>query len=80
MAVSQSWKDKDLEDLYKYSWFFGELSEENAKEILSWLHRFLANSFLALNSVLNQQNVLFFFSNQLYFKANIPDLNTKNII
>ena len=34
MAVSQSWKDKNLEDLYKYSWFFGVLSEENAKEIL----------------------------------------------
>ena len=34
MAVSQSWKDKNLEDLYKYSWFFGQLSEENAKEIL----------------------------------------------
>ena len=34
MAVSQSWKDKNLEDLYKYSWFFGVLSEENAKQIL----------------------------------------------
>ena len=34
MAVPQSWKDKNLEDLYKYPWFFGELSEENAKEIL----------------------------------------------
>ena len=38
MAVPQSWKDnwkgKNLEDLYKYPWFFGEVSEENAKEIL----------------------------------------------
>ena len=34
MALPQSWKDKNLEDLYKYSWFFGELSEEDAKEIL----------------------------------------------
>ena len=38
MGVSQSWidrnPDKNLEDLYKYPWFFGELSEENAKEIL----------------------------------------------
>ena len=38
MTVPQSWKDKNpdksLEDFYKYSWFFGELSEENAKEIL----------------------------------------------
>ena len=34
MGLPQSWKDKNLEVLYKYSWFFGELSEENAKEIL----------------------------------------------
>ena len=34
MVPSQSWKNKNLEDLYKYPWFFGELSEENAKEIL----------------------------------------------
>ena len=38
MVVPQSWKDrnpdKNLADLYKYPWFFGELSEENAKEIL----------------------------------------------
>ena len=34
MAASQSRKDKNLEDLYKYPWFFGELSEENAKEVL----------------------------------------------
>ena len=38
MVVPQSWidrnPDKNLEDLYKYPWFFGELSEENAKEIL----------------------------------------------
>ena len=34
MAASQSRKNKNLEDLYKYPWFFGELSEENAKEIL----------------------------------------------
>ena len=27
-------KNQNLEDLYKYPWFFGELSEENAKEIL----------------------------------------------
>ena len=32
MVPSQS--EKNLEDLYKYPWFFGELSEENAKEIL----------------------------------------------
>ena len=37
MVPSQSWKNKNLENLenlYKYPWFFGELSEENAKEIL----------------------------------------------
>ena len=38
MVVPQSWKDrnpdKNLADLYKYPWFFGELSEENAKELL----------------------------------------------
>jgi hypothetical protein len=34
MAASQSWNNKNLEDLYKHPWFFGELSEENAKEIL----------------------------------------------
>ena len=34
MVPSQSWKNKNLEDLYKLPWFFGELSEENAKEIL----------------------------------------------
>ena len=38
MTVPQSWKDrnpnKNLADLYKYPWFFGVLSEENAKEIL----------------------------------------------
>ena len=27
-------KNQNLEDLYKYPWFFGELSEEKAKEIL----------------------------------------------
>ena len=32
MVPSQS--EKNLEDLYKCPWFFGELSEENAKEIL----------------------------------------------
>ena len=30
----KSGKNLDLEDLYKCPWFFGELSEENAKEIL----------------------------------------------
>ena len=29
-----SWEDLNLEDLYKSPWFFGELSEEKAKEIL----------------------------------------------
>ena len=32
MVPSQS--EKNLEDLYKCPWFFGELEEENAKEIL----------------------------------------------
>ena len=32
MVPSES--EKNLEDLYKCPWFFGELSEENAKEIL----------------------------------------------
>ena len=32
MVPSQS--EQNLEDLYKCPWFFGELTEENAKEIL----------------------------------------------
>ena len=40
--------------------------------------RLLENSFLALKSVLNKQNVLF-CPNQLNL-SNIPDLNTKNSI
>ena len=34
MKTSESWKNLKLQDLYKCPWFFGELSEENAKEIL----------------------------------------------
>ena len=34
MAASQFEKYNTLENLYKCPWFFGELSEENAKEIL----------------------------------------------
>ena len=34
MATSKPRKYRKLEDLYKCHWFFGELSEENAKEIL----------------------------------------------
>ena len=29
-----SWENLNLEDLYKSPWFFGEISEEKAKEIL----------------------------------------------
>ena len=37
------------------------LEYETLTEALQkWMPRFLANSYLALNSVLNQQNVLFF--------------------
>ena len=41
--------------------------------------RFLENSFLALNSVLNKQNVLC-FAQINSIEGNIPDLNTKNLI
>ena len=34
MKTSESWKNLKLQDLYKCPWFFGELSEEDAKEIL----------------------------------------------
>ena len=34
MEASESWKNLNLQDLYKCPWFFGELSEEDAKEIL----------------------------------------------
>ena len=34
MAVSKAWENLNLEDLYKSPWFFGELSEEEAKKIL----------------------------------------------
>ena len=34
MEASESWKNMNLQDLYKCPWFFGELSEEDAKEIL----------------------------------------------
>ena len=34
MAASQFEKYNTLENLYRCPWFFGELSEENAKEIL----------------------------------------------
>ena len=34
MAASKPWENINLEDLYKCHWFFGELSDEKAKEIL----------------------------------------------
>ena len=34
METSESWKNLNLQDLYKCPWFFGELLEEDAKEIL----------------------------------------------
>ena len=34
MEASESWKNINLQDLYKCPWFFGELSEEDVKEIL----------------------------------------------
>ena len=34
MEASESWKNTNLQDLYKCPWFFGELSKEDAKEIL----------------------------------------------
>ena len=34
MKTSKSWKNLNLQDLYKCPWFFVELSEEDAKEIL----------------------------------------------
>ena len=34
MEASESWKNLNLQDLYKCPWFFGELLEEDAKEIL----------------------------------------------
>ena len=34
MASSKPWENLNLEDLYKSPWFFGEISEEEAKKIL----------------------------------------------
>ena len=34
MDASKPWENLNLEDLYKSPWFFGELSEEEAKKIL----------------------------------------------
>ena len=34
MEALESWKNLNLQDLYKCPWFFGELSEGDAKEIL----------------------------------------------
>ena len=34
MEASKPWENLNLEDLYKSPWFFGEISEEEAKKIL----------------------------------------------
>ena len=51
-----SWEDLNLEDLYKSPWFFGELSEEKAKEILVEAMQndgnYKSQSILFLNTVL----------------------------
>ena len=35
MDASKPWKNVNLRDLYNCPWFFGQLSEENATEILT---------------------------------------------
>ena len=44
---------------------FYQSIETLTEALQKWMPRFLAYSFFALNSVLNKQSVLFFYSNQL---------------
>ena len=57
----------NLEDLYKCDWFFGELSEENAKEIL--IEAMRKNEKSEGKSILFLKTVLWMPSGQKHFKV-----------
>ena len=54
-----------MEDLYKCHWFFGELSEENAKEIL--IEAMRKNEKSEAKSILFLKTVLWMPSGQKHF-------------
>ena len=56
-------KNQNLEDLYKYPWFFGELSEENAKEILEEAKQ---------NDEKSEAKTIVFFKDQLWWYQTEP--------
>ena len=67
MATSKPRKYRKLEDLYKCHWFFGELSEENAKEIL--IEAMRKNEKSEAKSILFLKTVLWMPSGQKHFKV-----------
>ena len=65
MATSKPRKYRKLEDLYKCHWFFGQLSEENAKEIL--IEAMRKNEKSEAKSILFLKTVLWMPSGQKHF-------------
>ena len=65
MAASKPWENINLEDLYKCHWFFGELSDEKAKEILIEAKKKEPNS--EVKSILFLKTVVWRPSGQKHF-------------
>ena len=65
MAASKPQENKNLEDLYKCHWFFGQLSEEKAKEILIEAKKKEPNS--VVKSILFLKTVVWRPSGQKHF-------------